>query len=446
MVDATTAVKGKVQLAGDLGGTAALPTVPGLAAKAPTTTAEGAIVRRNEMPYLLEAASADGTGVTDKANIEAALASGREVLYRPGNYIFTSITFPNAKFKMRGHGRGVTNLIHVGTSVGMDIGGTPLSRHDSSMISDMTFKYGHASNAANTHLARLTNVYGFTFERVNADYNGSARGWTTAIVELVSSGGNNCAFNQFVTCDLKLGQGDAVRITGGAATTSFLAGCHLNANGGFGINCLVDPVELQVHDCGIEGNTLGSIYADALIASAILSNHFEHGGGNANAHIILGLNSTFSNVVIRHNAMSGDGTASYALDCNGTGGSQRLDFTNNDIVGFAVAAARLRCVQEAKIGNTLTSCPAQVDLVNFNNQGIITATKDYTSLRSVGQVAHAPNLGLQTEGFGGGKGVVAIANAEAEPTTNIAGGILYVEGGALKFRGSSGTVTTIAGA
>jgi len=39
--------------------------------------------------------------------------------------------------------------------------------------------------------------------------------------------------------------------------------------------------------------------------------------------------------------------------------------------------------------------------------------------------------------------VIAMGNATA-PTASITGGILYVEGGALKFRGSSGTVTTIA--
>ena len=47
--------------------------------------------------------------------------------------------------------------------------------------------------------------------------------------------------------------------------------------------------------------------------------------------------------------------------------------------------------------------------------------------------------------FGEGQGVIAIANAVVTPTVNPAnGGILYVEDGALKYRGSSGTVTTIA--
>ena len=47
--------------------------------------------------------------------------------------------------------------------------------------------------------------------------------------------------------------------------------------------------------------------------------------------------------------------------------------------------------------------------------------------------------------YGGGTHVVFIANSTVTPTANpIGGGILYVENGALKYRGSGGTVTTIA--
>jgi len=56
------------------------------------------------------------------------------------------------------------------------------------------------------------------------------------------------------------------------------------------------------------------------------------------------------------------------------------------------------------------------------------------------------NVGIRTSSqFGSGQGVIAIANVSIAPTVNPAGGgILYVEDGALKYRGSSGTVTTIA--
>jgi hypothetical protein len=56
------------------------------------------------------------------------------------------------------------------------------------------------------------------------------------------------------------------------------------------------------------------------------------------------------------------------------------------------------------------------------------------------------NIGLRTrDQFGGGKGVIGIGNAEKAPSVNPArGGILFVENGALQYRGSSGTVTILA--
>lgn len=49
--------------------------------------------------------------------------------------------------------------------------------------------------------------------------------------------------------------------------------------------------------------------------------------------------------------------------------------------------------------------------------------------------------------LGDGVGVLTIKNADTNPSTNpTGGGILYADGGALKYRGSSGTVTTIANA
>jgi hypothetical protein len=59
------------------------------------------------------------------------------------------------------------------------------------------------------------------------------------------------------------------------------------------------------------------------------------------------------------------------------------------------------------------------------------------------------NVGVGTSSkspFGaGGSGVVAIAEAKHAPANNPnGGGVLYVEGGALKYRGPSGTVTVLA--
>jgi hypothetical protein len=57
------------------------------------------------------------------------------------------------------------------------------------------------------------------------------------------------------------------------------------------------------------------------------------------------------------------------------------------------------------------------------------------------------NLAIFGDGsFGGGAKVISISNGTAPSSTPTGGGILYVESGALKFKGSSGTVTTIANA
>jgi len=57
------------------------------------------------------------------------------------------------------------------------------------------------------------------------------------------------------------------------------------------------------------------------------------------------------------------------------------------------------------------------------------------------------NVGVNTTDFGSGVMCLGISNATTVPTTNPSdGGVLYVEGGALKYKGSSGTVTTLASA
>lgn len=57
----------------------------------------------------------------------------------------------------------------------------------------------------------------------------------------------------------------------------------------------------------------------------------------------------------------------------------------------------------------------------------------------------AVQIGSTSTQVGGGSGVVGIANAGTVPTTNpTGGGVLYAEGGALKWRGSSGTITVLA--
>ena len=75
-------------------------------------------------------------------------------------------------------------------------------------------------------------------------------------------------------------------------------------------------------------------------------------------------------------------------------------------------------------------------------------TKHVFSLNGTSAFQVTPDglqIGAGAADLGGGGGVIGIDNAGTVPTANpTAGGVLYVEAGALKYRGSSGTVTTIA--
>jgi hypothetical protein len=82
----------------------------------------------------------------------------------------------------------------------------------------------------------------------------------------------------------------------------------------------------------------------------------------------------------------------------------------------------------------------------FQINGRNAADTDFDTIVVFQRLAAGGNMGIRTTSqFGGGQGVIAIANASVSPMVNPAGGgILYVENGALKYRGTNGTVTTIA--
>src|SRR5690606_16694541 len=73
---------------------------------------------------------------------------------------------------------------------------------------------------------------------------------------------------------------------------------------------------------------------------------------------------------------------------------------------------------------------------------------DRTADASRIEINTSGNIGFNTisgASFGDGVKVLQIANCTTVPTTNPSGGgLLYYEAGALKYRGSSGSVTTIA--
>ena len=53
------------------------------------------------------------------------------------------------------------------------------------------------------------------------------------------------------------------------------------------------------------------------------------------------------------------------------------------------------------------------------------------------------NIGIGTTDYGSGVRVIGLVNGTAPSGTPTGGGVLYVESGALKYKGSSGTITTL---
>jgi hypothetical protein len=95
----------------------------------------------------------------------------------------------------------------------------------------------------------------------------------------------------------------------------------------------------------------------------------------------------------------------------------------------------------------------QADQLQINGRRAVVSPdeKGFDTIIVFQRPAVGGNIGIgfkkasQFEKFGEGQDVIAIANASVPPTMNLAGaGSLYVEDGALKYRGSNSTVTVIA--
>jgi hypothetical protein len=89
--------------------------------------------------------------------------------------------------------------------------------------------------------------------------------------------------------------------------------------------------------------------------------------------------------------------------------------------------------------------------INGRRAAVSPEEKGFDTIVAFQRPAAGGNIGIgfkkasQFGKFGEGQGAIVIANASVAPSVSVAGaGILYVEDGALKYRGSNGTVTVIA--
>lgn len=141
------------------------------------------------------------------------------------------------------------------------------------------------------------------------------------------------------------------------------------------------------------------------------------------------------------------GNPSTAIDFRGSNFSEAAVLrARADIATNGADIARLEFWNQATNG-VVADIRAARESQSFNSF-LAFGTRSGGSVAERMRINAAGNVGIGTTSFGASsQKVLGIGNATAVPTGNPTdGGVLYVEAGALKYRGSSGTVTTIANA
>lgn len=190
------------------------------------------------------------------------------------------------------------------------------------------------------------------------------------------------------------------------------------------------------------GTTAGIILLGANINLANLSNYIVIGNGASATGVAAGT------IILGHNNNGGTGFSSALLHGGSdthTAATAVPAWTNRwkNANGTDVAAGDVTFVGPRATGNaTAGAFVFQTSPAGASGTTLQTATTRFR-IEPTGNLAYTA-AGV-TPTYGGGVGVFFLANAGTNPSSNpTGGGILYVNAGALTYRGSGGTVTVIA--
>lgn len=197
-----------------------------------------------------------------------------------------------------------------------------------------------------------------------------------------------------------------------------------------GVVSIDNQASIVLRSPGTTGLSIrGNTYASGILQSWQLSDATEVTRVRAGGQI--GIGSTITGTTLAVNTDTVGGASSVGVTIRGAA-SQTADLT-----------------QWQNSGGTV--------LANISSTGAITTTGGVRTIGIQGtgdgltaittSTGRNLQLGGATASSGGGAGVIGITNATTVPTSNsTVGGILYVEAGALKYRGSSGTITILGAA
>ena len=267
--------------------------------------------------------------------------------------------------------------------------------------------------------------------------NGAAAGTNTGLV--LQSGGVERGVIYGSDTQVAFGSTTAIPTV---FTTTNIERARIDTSGNLGVG--VTPSAWTAAARAVQFGSVGAMYQDGSGGVELAQNAYES-AVNTYRYLISFNASRYEQQSGQHkwfNAPSG--TAGNVISF-----TQAMTLDASGVLYLPGYAAVNTGASQVLLGNSSATYPS----VTGANTGELVLNADVTrffnkaSSAEVMRVTSDSNVGIGVSTFGTASAkVIGIANGTA-PTTSPAGmGQLYVEGGALKFRGSSGTVTTIANA
>ncbi len=258
-----------------------------------------------------------------------------------------------------------------------------------------------------------------------------------------------------------IGEGALHLNTTGVNNTAIGVSALYNNNGNY--NTAIGLDALQYNTTGTDNTAIGKRAAWQNITGSqntVIGTDALYSATAGSSNIAIGASALYNSTASNNTAIG-----NFALNADTTGTSNtaigRASLlgitTSSGNVAIGECAGRYQADNTTPLGATDNSVYVGSNACGFNNSDSnsivigayakgIGANSVVLGNDSIATTMLKGNVGVNTpDQFGSGAKVIGILNATTVPTTNpTGGGVLYAEAGALKWRGSGGTVTPLA--